>query len=378
VSQQGADRFSVIHEDLQYLAGHLAHRSANTDNERTSAQYIAGRMRRFIPNTTVDDFYTAEAPWVIFGSYYGEFFIVSLLAIWWPKVALCYGAIVFLAHLAEVVGYRLLSRFMPQYESQNVVGHIMSTKPERTLIITTHYDSPMKTASDKSAGRLSTTVKAVMVCMAVVLITCALQVLDVGPSHALLVTRWTATVLLVGAAGFMMYASSLGEDSRGANDNASGVAALLQMAERLAAEPPQHADVYLVATGSNQCWMSGMRHFLESQEFDRESTYFLNIDTVGSGTLSYTTKLGFLQMMNCSKPMIEAAASVQLDQLKTAPLHLRTVWSDAIIPLGRGYPCMEITTSSRFAEDDPLTAVDEQSVMQAADFAEAILRKLDN
>lgn len=363
-----------IRDDLQFLAGHLPHRAANTDEEREAAQYIAKRFRQSIPNTHLDDFYTAEAPWLMFASYYGEFFIVSLLAVWWPRVALCYGGLVFLAHLAEVLGYRLLARFMPQFESQNVQAQMLSPNPKRLLVVTAHYDSPLShpLTSSKAIPWLRLGVKAVVVCMLIVLVACALQALNIGSPEALMITRWTATGFLLCAAAAMLYSTTVGENTRGANNNASGVATLLQLAERLAASPLQHTDVHLVATGSNQCWMSGMRHLIETHKFDRATTYILNIDTVGAGTLAYTTAVGFLQMMPCSRTLTEAAHAASPD---ATPMRLPTVMSDTLIPLARGYKSMEITSTSRNEEED--LPADEQTIAQAADLAEGIMRKLD-
>jgi hypothetical protein len=70
----------------------------------------------------------------------------------------------------------------------------------------------------------------------------------------------------------------------GANDNASGVAALLRAAERLVADPLEGAEVLLVAPGAEEAGMGGMRAFLRAHRFDPQRTFVLGLDTVGSGT----------------------------------------------------------------------------------------------
>ena len=66
----------------------------------------------------------------------------------------------------------------------------------------------------------------------------------------------------------------------GANDNATGVAALLALAD----DPPPGVRLVLVATGCEESGMGGMAAFLREHAFDRETTLFLNLDTLGCGT----------------------------------------------------------------------------------------------
>jgi len=378
---------SQIQQDMQLLAGRLAHRAANTDNERVAAEYIRDRLREYAPDAALDDFYSPDNPWYLFASYYAEFTVVSVLAIWWPRVALCYGAVVFLAYLAEFMGYRVMGRFVPQFETQNVVARFLAPRPERQLVVMAHYDSgtvgPLAHRPD--AHRLRTTQLAVVACMVVVIFTCALQAVGAFDEDLLwynTAARWTAAVGLLGAAAMLAYAEGRSEYSRGANDNASGVAALLRLAQRFAERPIESADVYLVATGSNQTWMNGARHFVKMQALDRHTAYFLNLDGVGAGDLRYTTAEGMLHMAPCDDEMIRAARA-EASSFQAEPCRLRTACSDALIPLARGYKTIEITAvdeSIPAPTDQPLrdtlVHVDYDLTARAADFAEAVLRRL--
>jgi hypothetical protein len=72
----------------------------------------------------------------------------------------------------------------------------------------------------------------------------------------------------------------------GANDNATGVAALLALARTLAAQPLEHADVVLLAPGCEESGMGGMAAWLRGHRagLDRERTLVVSLDTLGSGT----------------------------------------------------------------------------------------------
>lgn len=70
----------------------------------------------------------------------------------------------------------------------------------------------------------------------------------------------------------------------GASDNASGVAAVLALAEHWLAAPLQGVEVWAVSCGGEESGMDGMRAFLAAHDLDRASTFVLGLDTLGGGT----------------------------------------------------------------------------------------------
>ncbi len=67
----------------------------------------------------------------------------------------------------------------------------------------------------------------------------------------------------------------------GADDNASGVAVLLEVARTLAAEPSKARDVLMVATTGEEAGLVGARHLLASLGDDDRPFACVNLDTVG-------------------------------------------------------------------------------------------------
>ena len=374
---------SEIRTDMQVLAGRLAHRGSNTDGERSAAEYILERLAQYTPDAEMDDFYSIDTPWLLFPAYYAEFTIVTLVATWWPRVALCYGAAVFLAYLAEFLGYEVLGRFAPQYETQNVLGRFLAQKPSRLLVVTAHYDTGKKGPLEHpSILPWAPTLHVLLVlCMVVVLLTCAAQAVGVPANSTVryeVVVRWVAAGVLLATACALFLNVLMAEYERGANDNASGVAALISLAERLARNPIEHADVCLVATGSNRTWMSGTRHFLATHKPDRETTYVINIDSVGEGSLRYTTKEGMLHLAPCSEAIRNVAETVA-SEYHLKPYVWRTACSDALLSLVRGYQAMSITAArddGAASQRDTLVNIDFALIDRAAGVAETLLRHL--
>jgi hypothetical protein len=375
------------HKDLMYLAARLLHRGAQTEDEAQAASYIHGRFRERTPDVFKDSFTSIDNPLYLFASYYAEFLFVCLIAFWVPAGAAVYGAAVFGCYLAEFLGFNVLSRFLMQYETQNVVGRFLAPRPKAVFIVTANYDSGCASpiTQDDRVRWLRPIHLLVLASMALIIATCSAETVAAynGAEAGLIpYARGIALLVLLAAAGMMFYASGNTEEVRGANCNASGVCALLRLADRIAKEPLETADVWLVATGSNESWMSGMRHALTSSSLDKPRTYVLNLESLGAGDLVFTTSEGMLLDMPCSRRMVDAAKSV------AAPFpvkegSLRAVPSATQMALARGFSAMSIIGLDEHgcpprwnSVSDLITGVDRGQILQAADFAEATLREL--
>src|SRR5579875_466040 len=73
----------------------------------------------------------------------------------------------------------------------------------------------------------------------------------------------------------------------GANDNLSGVAVLVGLAERLRAQPVEGLRMLFVSCGAEEVIQGGIRSFARAHfpRLARERTWFLNLETVGSPQL---------------------------------------------------------------------------------------------
>ena len=94
----------------------------------------------------------------------------------------------------------------------------------------------------------------------------------------------SAAALLANAAGLLDIARS--PTVPGANDNATGVAAVIELARRLAAEPLDGVDVLVVTPGAEESGMEGFAAFLAAhrEELRPASTFVLSLDSIGCGT----------------------------------------------------------------------------------------------
>jgi hypothetical protein len=156
----------------------------------------------------------------------------------------------------------------------------------------------------------------------------------------------------VGALLSASYAAAMWDIARrpvvpGANDNLSGVAALLMVAEALAARPCRHLRVLLLSTGSEESFLEGMdafaaRHF---DELPVGSTTFLCLESVGSPELMLLSGEGLLRLHRYPeaprRTLEQLAARDGLSLHK--PLRYRLA-TDGQLPLRAGYPTAVISS----------------------------------
>jgi hypothetical protein len=126
---------------------------------------------------------------------------------------------------------------------------------------------------------------------------------------------WTVPVLAA-AAGlralnllFLLLCRATGRYINGANDNGSGVALLLALAERFATQPLPGTELTFLVTGAEEVGTRGMKAFLRQSAPDR-ATRFINLDNLGGGTLHYLTGEGMLTVQPYGTELLALAADV--------------------------------------------------------------------
>jgi len=128
----------------------------------------------------------------------------------------------------------------------------------------------------------------------------------------------------------------------GANDNLSGVAALVALAEMLRERPVPGLRVLLVSCGAEETLQDGVRAFLarHREELEPARTVFVNLDTVGSPHLTLLEGEGPVWMEDYAGPWLREALAACAERLE---ISLRTGFrarasTDSVIPSRGGYP----------------------------------------
>ena len=149
--------------------------------------------------------------------------------------------------------------------------------------------------------------------------------------------------IAVGALGTAIVADVWrNETVQGANDNLSGVAALVGLAELLTASPVAGMRVLLVSCGAEETLQDGIRAFMASHrhELAPEQTWFVNLDTVGSPHLVMLEAEGPVWMESYNGPWLRDLVAERADALEIELFRgfRARASTDSIIPSRAGYP----------------------------------------
>ncbi len=190
------------------------------------------------------------------------------------------------------------------------------------------------------------------------------------------------------SAGFAAAMANIGASAvvPGANDNATGVVALIALARELATRPTESVRVMLVST-SEEALCEGMRAF-GNRHFDElpvSDTFFLVVDTVGSSHLLVLRgegMLGITEYPPRSLALLDGLAD-ELGIWLFPNLRLRNA-TDGVYPLAAGYECASLCSCTRLKQPanyhwptDVPENVDYGTLADAIRVAEALIRRLD-
>lgn len=175
---------------------------------------------------------------------------------------------------------------LPRGESQNVIAIAPSTqKPHKKIVLLAHLDTGYHrlSAHPRFVGLFPLVADgSIIAAMASGLLSLA----------GLLWPLRLLGALGLGVGAGVILADELQGGIEGANDNASGIAVALGIAEGLRAEPLQHTEVWFAFTGSEQSGLGGVGHLLATQGDKLSDALFINLKMVGSGELCWATRQG--------------------------------------------------------------------------------------
>jgi hypothetical protein len=173
----------------------------------------------------------------------------------------------------------------------------------------------------------------------------------------------------------------------GANDNLTAVAVLVALAEHLRVHPIEGLRVMLVSCGAEEVLQGGIHGFARRHfpALDRERTWFLNVETVGSPKLVLLEGEGPVVMEDYHDRtfrdlVVRAGEGVGVHMRRGMRSRAST---DAVIPSRAGYPTATITSIDRYKMlsnyhkmSDTPEHVDYATVTQALLLSDAVAREL--
>jgi hypothetical protein len=287
---------------------------------------------------------------------------------------------------------RRLRRLLPRRTTYNVVCELGDPEAERTIVFIAHHDSAhtgivFHPGPAKVAGRLG-----------------LIEKTDTSPPlmwpvvggpllaalGAISGRRLLAKIGLLFSAGSVGAMTNIGtsETVPGANDNGSSVIALLALARRFAAEPPQGVRVVLLSTGSEESFSEGMkawgeRHF---SGLPRETTLFLCLESIGSPHLLVLRAEGFLKLYEYSPRALAFMDGLAEEMEIPLVPNLRVrAGTDGLESLANGYEtavlcsCDDLKQASNYHQPTDIAAnINFTTLERAIDLSQEAVRRLEH
>jgi Peptidase family M28 len=382
-------------QDIEALA-EIGGRGPGTDAERRAANLLkrrleeAGREAEFEavdcwPNWPLT--YAALAVAAIVGS------VLSVSA---PiaGAALAFAALLVL--FLDGTGLLLtVRRLLGRRASQNVISREGGDKPG-ILVLVAHYDSGRSGAGfgrglqerratfGKLLHRPIGPLEPLFWTMTAVFVCCLLRL--PGLEGTLLTAiQFVPTVALILAVPLLVDVA-LTPAVLGANDNASGVATALRLAERHGGNL-EHFDVWVLLTGAQEAVAQGMRGFIKRHRraLERDRTVFVNLDEVGVGTVRYARREGLVLASASHKQLVKLCEEIaEDDEPAGARAIVNRTASDGYAARSAGFPAITITcrnaldyTPDHHRPTDTPERIDPQALERAEGFCHELLRRLD-
>jgi Peptidase family M28 len=264
-----------LSEDIEALAA--IERGSASPGEQRSAEWVAGRLREQGAEDVRLESFRYQGT---FAHAQGVHFAAGALAALkgWRLLA----AAALASFEADYSGrLQWLRWVLPAGTGTNVVAHLPAQgTPTRTVVLVAHHDAArtglmwdprLTQAGDRAAARSGKRASLAL-----------LPELSFVAA-ALGLRRLPAAVL--GAALGLVLDQSRRPVVPGANDNASGVAGVLELVGRLARDRPDGLEVLVLCSGCEESGMGGMLAWIDStgEALDPERTLIVGLDTIGSG-----------------------------------------------------------------------------------------------
>jgi Peptidase family M28 len=287
-------------------------------------------------------------------------------------------------------GQRRLRRVLPKRTAYNVVCETGDLTAEKTIVLFAHHDAAhsgivFHPKIPHIANRLGLIERSDTSPMLMAPVVGGPLLAGLGAlTRSRLLTRIGAFLSL----GSLAAMAEIGARPvvPGANDNGTGVIALLALAQRLREKPVRGIRVVLLSVGAEESFSEGIKAFGERHfgELPPESTFFLCLETLGSPQLLVLRGEGFLKMHEYPPRslalMDELAAELEIELFPNLRLHNGT---DALEPLAAGYEtaalcsCTELKQPANYHWWHDLAAnVDFGTVADGISLAEATIRRL--
>jgi hypothetical protein len=390
-----SDPQATLREVVETLAP--LERRGGSPGEHQAAEWIAARLQQAGCEASVDEEQFLDGYAKLIGTLATAGAASGVAALIKPTRAL--GGVVAAAVSAAIAddisnGPRIFRRATtPPKSTWNAVAHVGDQTAEHTLVVLAHHDAAPTGAIFDERGQAWFGERFPGIIERIDTSLPLWWPLVGAPALIALGARANRRGRIVtGLAGCLLGMAVFGDIARspvvpGANDNLTAVAVLVALAERLAQDPIPGLRLVLASCGAEEVLQGGIYGFRDRhlKRLDRDRTWVLNLDTLGSPNLIMLEGEGCVVMEDYFDRRFRDLVAYAADRAG-APLRrgMRARTStDGVIPSRAGFPTATLASMNRYKAlsnyhqmTDTPENVDYRTVTHALTVTEAVAREL--
>ncbi len=304
---------------------------------------------------------------------------------------------IFLAIFATVSAYLEIGFFasplrlvFPRKKSQNVYAiQPAKNKASRTIVLMAHVDSHRTPLIWRSRQTYKLYRFLSIAGLVAFPFFCLILIIETWVSNPALFPIATSQIIFVALIFFMTLQAELTPFTHGANDNASGVAAVLEIAENLKQSPLENCEVWFVFTGCEEVGAHGSFAFLKKHKNELQNACFIAVDNIAGRDAApcYYLSETMLRPVKFSQRLIEFAQETAAEnpELGARSFEQQGAYTDATPPTLAGLPAIAVVGHREDGwipnwhnPDDTFENISEEALAKAQNFVAKLIAKIDS
>lgn len=338
-----------IREDLLKLAAEIGPRGACTPGERKAADYIRGRFEDRGLGTETQEFSCIDTYSYLYIVYLAVVAACGYLSGWFSYYAAPVAVLFAVLFAFDLETFPVVSRVLPHKRSRNIIARTGEEGGAISMVVVAHYDSARAALSfhPRLVGNFrisfSMMIGGIFLTSALALTNLIIQAVSGSANLWVWIATAVVSTYLLFPLVIMLHREIAMDYTPGANDNASGVATMLAVMDKISEEESLVPGVMFVATGAEEVGTAGMLEFLKAYGAQVKDALIVNLDNLGTGHVCYIDCEGMLLPHRSSPVLLWLSGKVT--EAKRFPIWrtgYRLLSTDATPALARGYQAMSV------------------------------------
>jgi len=380
---------------VRHLAKDIGPRAPGSKGERAAARFVQREIEAAGLSVQSMDFRTPET--CAWSKLVPHLMTAAGVALFPASGHLSYLLVVtgFLLYLCEEFGRSPLALLLPRRPSMNLTARVEPLRePRHKVVLLAHLDSPRSTFYYRPSlmGLYRAALMVVFLCHAAIfmLFTVAYGGHLLRMDRDLLALFWHLGLALAVPpllAGLSLFAKAVaGRPTPGGNDNASGLAVLVEASRIYSRRRPHHVELWLAATGASDASGLGARRLVRKHRRDLRGAYFIVVEGVGRGFPVCFKREGRLLRFRANRRLTAVIKRVCETHVHhgSGLMNNRLYLGEGFQLLSRGHRAVTVRCWEdarvprywRWGKDD-LDNVDPRSMRTAMDFVIAVIDAID-